>query len=174
MVGRNWCVRFWWQLRSKVLVIKLADWRFRVDLEATRTQTTKNASDHCECAYCNNYYEAVDVAHPKLRPFLAEFGIHLSGPSELMPFEPTLMMACYRVQGEIQQWGQTELFVSGVPIVPEAADKESFLLWVGELELPWIQNEPVENVVSPANLPEFLERMREVWLFRHGNEFVFS
>ncbi len=156
------------------MILKLADWRFRVDIEATSEQTQKNSSDHCECAYCKNYYEAVDIAHPKLRPFLSEFGVDLSGPSELMPFEPTLMMACYRVQGKIEQWGQTELFVGGIPIVPETSDDGTFLLWVGELELPWIQNEPVEEVVSPANLPEFLERMQEVWLLRHGNEFVFS
>lgn len=156
------------------MILKLADWRFRVDIEATREQTAKNASDHCECAYCRNYYEAVDIAHPKLRPFLAEFGINIAGPSELMPFEPTLMLACYRVRGEIVQWGQTELFMDGIPIIPETADNGTFLLWVGELEVPWIQDEAVEDVISPANLPEFMEWMQEIWLLRHGNEFVFS
>lgn len=156
------------------MILKLADWRFRVDVEATREQTTKNASDHCECAYCRNYYEAVDIAHPKLRLFLSEFGIHIAGPSELMPFEPTLLLACYRVRGEILCWGKTELLVDDIPITPETADNGTFLLWVGELEIPWIQEEAVEDVVSPANLPEFLERMQEVWLLRHGNEFVYS
>lgn len=156
------------------MILELADWRFEVDLESTRTHTTKNASDHCECAYCRNYYEAVDIAYPYLRTFLDTFGIHISGPSELMPFEPTLMLACYRVQGKILQWGQTELFLKGIPIVPEMSDNDTFLLWVGELELPWLQDEPVEDVVSPANLPEFLERMQEVWLLRHGSEIVFS
>jgi len=40
--------------------------------------------------------------------------------------------------------------------------------------LPWLQTESEEDVVSPANLPEFLERMQQIWLLRHGNEFVFS
>lgn len=91
-----------------------------------------------------------------------------------MPFEPTLMLACYRVYGHIQHWGNAELHVDGVPIVAEAADQDSFFLWVGELELPWTQDESMEEVVSPANLPEFLERMRNMWILRHGDEFVFS
>ena len=31
------------------------------------------------------------------------------------------------------------------------------------MELPWMQDEPVEDVVSPANQPEFLERMAQKW-----------
>ena len=54
------------------------------------------------------------------------------------------------------------------------ADDETFLLWVGEMRLPWLQTEAVEDVVSPANLPEFLSRMQEVWQLRYGEEFVFS
>ncbi len=156
------------------MILILADWRFRVDVEATRIRTTQNASDHCECAYCKNYYDTVEMAHPKLRPFLAEFGVQIAGPSELMPFEPTLMLACYRVQGQILEWGETELFVGGVPIVPEAEDDDTFLLWVGELEVPWVQEERPEDVVSPANLPEFMDRMREMWSLRHGQEILFS
>lgn len=156
------------------MILEYGDWRFDVDVEATRERTTQNASDHCECDYCRNYYEAVDMAHPKLRPFLTQFGVNIAGPSELMPFEPTLMLACYRVQGKIVKWGKSELSVGDVPIIAEAAEEDTFLLWVGELELPWIQEINVEDVISPANLPEFLERMREVWLLRHGKELVFS
>lgn len=156
------------------MIIKLADWRFRVDKEATRERTTKNSEDHCECSYCKNYYEAAELLYPKLRTFLSEFGINFAGPSELMPFEPTLMLACYRVQGGILDWGQEQLFVDGILITPEAGEEGNFLLWVGEMQLPWVQEENVEDVVSPANLPDFLERMQEIWLLRHGNEYLFS
>ena len=156
------------------MILEFADWRFRVDVEATRERTTQNTFDHCECGYCKNYYDTIARIFPQLRTVLAEFGVNIEGPSELMPFEPTLMLACYRVQGEIVQWGQAELFADGIPIIPEAADNGTFFLWVGEVELPWVQKEPAEDVISPANLPEFLERMQEVWLMRHGNEFVFS
>ncbi len=155
------------------MILKLADWRFHVNLEETRTRTKKNALDHCECAYCRNYYEAVDAAYPTLRSFLTEFGIHIEGPSELMPFAPTLMLACYRVQGQIQQGG-SPLLVNGVPVVPEAGEDGTFLLWIGEMEVPWLQQEHPDDVVSPANLPEFLVRMEEIWNLRHGSHLICS
>ena len=156
------------------MILKIGDWHFDVDVEATRERTRKYSYEHCQCGYCKNFYEAIDVAHPQLRPAMERFGVNLEGPCELMPFEPTLMLACYRIDGKILQWGQSQMFIKGIPVLPEAGDSETFLLWVGELQLPWLQKEPVEDVVSPANLPEFLERMQEVWFLRHGSEFLFS
>ncbi len=156
------------------MVLEIADWRFQVDVEATQKRTSKYSFEHCQCGYCKNFYDAVDVAYPRLRPALERFGINLEGPSELMPFEPTLMLACYRVDGEILQWGHSSISANGVKVVPEQGDKQTFLLWVGEMEIPWLQPENPEDVVSPANLPEFMERMQEVWLLRYGCEFVYS
>ena len=156
------------------MILELGDWRFRVDVEATRERTTKYSFEHCQCGYCKNFYDAIDLAHPHLRPAMEKFGVNLEGPSELMPFAPTIMLACYRVDGEILQWGRCALSISGIPVIPELDGEGTFLLWVGELELPWLQQENVEDVVSPANLPEFMERMQEVWYLRHGNEYVFS
>ena len=156
------------------MILKIADWQFRVDKEATWERTTHNSTEHCECPYCVNYYEAVDVVYPDVRTFLAEFGINIAGPSELMPFTPTLMLACYRVKGEILHWGKAQLNVSDIPILPEAGEEDSFLIWVGEMELPWLQSEDMASVVSPANLPEFIQRMEEVWLLRHGTQYVYS
>ena len=156
------------------MILEAGDWRFRVDVEKTRERTSKYSFEHCQCSYCKNFYEAVDLAHPALRPVMEQFGVNLEGPSELMPFEPTLMLACYRVQGQILEWGKEELRVEGVPIVVETGDDATFLLWVGELEIPWLQEENPQDVVSPANLPEFLERMQEIWQLRHGSELLFS
>lgn len=156
------------------MILKLADWRFRVDVEATAERTRKYSYEHCQCSYCKNFYDAIDVAYPELRSVMEHFGIHLEGPCELMPFEPTLMLACYRVDGQILQWGKSQLYAKGVQLLPEAGDDQTFLLWVGEVRLPWLQKEPVDEVVSPANLPEFLERMREIWVIRHDNTFIHS
>lgn len=156
------------------MILKLSDWRFRVDVEATAERTRKYSFEHCQCGYCKNFYDAIDVAYPELRPVMEHFGINLEGPCELMPFEPTLMLACYRVDGQILQWGKSDLSVKGVRILPEAADENTFLLWVGEVQLPWLQKEPVEEVVSPANLPEFLDRMREIWSLRYEAQIIFS
>jgi len=156
------------------LILSFGDWQFQVDVDATSERTRGYSYEHCQCAYCKNYYDAIDTAYPELRPAMEQFGIHLEGPCELMPFEPTLMLACYRVDGQILQWGKSRLYVSGIPIIPESGDDKTFLLWIGELELPWLQEQAMEEVVSPANLPEFLERMQQVWQLRHGDEFVFS
>ena len=145
------------------MVITLADWQFRVEREQTMAHSLSCSVDHCMCAYCRNYYETIDAAHPTLRPFLERFGVMVEGPSEIMPLEPTLVMACYRVMGEILHRGQSRMHVDNVPIHPEASADGTFLLWIGEMELPWVQNEPMEDVISPANQPEFLERMAKKW-----------
>ena len=156
------------------MIFDLADWRVEVNLEATRQQTTENASDHCGCAYCSNFYETLPRSYPGLCAALTRLGINPMGPSELMPFTPTTYLACYRVQGQILRGGRSELAVGGIPIMLEAAEEGTFFLWAGEMELPWIQPEPSEEVTSPANLPEFLERMKQVWLLRHGQETICS
>ena len=125
------------------------------------------------CAYCRNYYETVDLAHPTLRPFLKQFGAVIEGPSEVMPLEPTLVLVCYRITGQILQTG-TKIHVDGVPIHPEPGDGETFLLWAGQMQLPWAQNEPEEDVISPANQPEFLQRMQEKWAQLNGFEIIYS
>ena len=156
------------------MILTFGDWKFDVDVDATRERTRKYSFEHCECGYCKNFYEVIDQAHPHLRSALDTFGINPEGPCELMPFEPTLMLACYRVDGQILKWGQSQMFASGIPLIPEDGDSETFLLWVGEMQIPWVQAENPEDVVSPANYPEFLERMQEIWNLRHGTEFIYS
>ena len=156
------------------MILKLADWVFDVDVDATAAHTKKNATDHCTCGYCRNYYEAVVVTYPDLIQFLDQFGADFNGPSELMPFEPTYLLACYRVHGKVVNWGKQLLEISNVPVTVELAENGTFFLWVGEMELPWLQEEDMDEVVSPANLPEFMERMEEVWLLRHGENVTFS
>lgn len=141
--------------------ISIADWRFRVDISATEEHTLNNSTDHCLCPYCRNFYETVDAAHPRLRGVLAGFGVVLDGPSEVMPLQHDLILACYRVHGEILRRGNLRLFVDDVPLIPEAGEEGTFLLWTGPMELPWMQKTAPEDVVSPANEPEFLERMTQ-------------
>lgn len=141
------------------MVISLADWRFRVDLQATEDYTTKCSLDHCTCPYCQNFYETVDRAYPNLRPVLSRFGIYLNGPCEVMPFEPTLVAACYQITGQILSRGEAYLHVDDVALRPEEADDHTFFLWIGPMELPWEQDIDMDEVISPANQPEFLDRM---------------
>ena len=156
------------------MILTIDDWIFDVDKDATLAHTTKNSSDHCTCGYCKNYYEAVEQTHPELVQFLNRFGVNIHGPSELMPFEPTLVLACYRVHGKIVRWGYSQLSAGIVPITVETGNESTFSLWAGEMVLPWLQEEDLFDVVSPANLPEFVERMQQVLLQRYGEESIFS
>lgn len=143
------------------MVITLADWQFQVNVKETENYTTKCSLDHCTCPYCTNFYDNADLAQPNLRPVLGKFGIFLNGPCEVMPFEPTLVAACYRVTGQIVSRGEAYLHVDDVPLRPEQADDHTFFLWVGPMELPWTQPEEMDEVLSPANQPEFMERMMQ-------------
>ena len=140
-------------------LISIADWQFRVDRDATWDYTLKCSTDHCLCPYCRNFYETVDAANPRLRSVLEGFGIFLDGPCEVMPLEHNWILAAYRVTGNVVQTGKLRLYVDGVPLIPEESEKGTFLLWTGPMELPWVQNTSPEDVISPANEPEFLERM---------------
>lgn len=141
------------------MVITLADWQFRVDVQETLAYTSQCSQDHCTCAYCQNFYENVDRVCPSLRPVLSRFGIYLNGPCEVMPFEPTLVSAAYRVTGEILSRGEAYLHADGVDLRPEESENGTFLLWVGPMDLPWTQDEDMDQVLSPANQPEFMDRM---------------
>ena len=154
--------------------LKLGDWLFQVDLEATRRVTEQYSTDHCTCGYCANYYQAAPLVHPQLVSFLEQFGVYFYGPSEVMPFMPTCVLSCYRVQGKILQFGRETLMAGEVLITPESGEDGTFLLWAGEMQLPWLQEETQEDVVSPANLPEFLDRMEQIWILRHGQNAIQS
>ena len=47
-------------------------------------------------------------------------------------------------------------------------DYSTALLEVGEVELPWVLAEDWEDVISPANEPEFLEKMYRKLIRRNG------
>ena len=146
------------------MVITLADWQFELDVDATMEYTHQCSLDHCTCPYCQNFYENMDRAEPMLRPVLTKFGIYLNGPCEVMPFEPTLVAACYRITGRIVTRGESSLRINDVQLRPEEADDTTFFLWIGPMELPWTQDEDIEEVLSPANQPEFMDRMMLRWL----------
>ena len=63
------------------MILQYGDWRFLVDVEATKERTARYSYEHCQCGYCKNFYDAVDIAHPHLRPAMEQFGVHLEGPN---------------------------------------------------------------------------------------------
>lgn len=142
-----------------MMILKINDWEFDIDLERTREHSSFASQDHCTCAYCENYYRTVIRSYPGLRIFLKQFGLEIDGPVEMYPFEPTLYLAGYRVTGRILRFGTEPMLAEGIPIVAEPREEGFFILEAGEMMLPWVMPEDPDEVVSPANEPEFLEKM---------------
>ena len=154
------------------MIVNIDDWRLEVFPEETRQHSAYSTQRHCTCAYCENFYRATGYVYPDLRPFLENFGVDPEGPVEMFPFEPTICLVSYRVTGRILSHGLSPIMVSGVPVLPKSDDERHFLLEVGELELPWIMLEDPNEVISPANEPEFLERMYERMFQRRIGECI--
>lgn len=150
--------------------IKLADWLLDVDVALTMSLSVSQAADHCTCGYCRNFYTAADVGLPSLRSFLRGFGIDMEGPDEFCPFEPTIYEATYIVQGAILRRGCERLHIDGAPLTILSSDEVDFetshpapwfALKIGLFELPWVVDAPMEDVISPANNPECIQRMEQ-------------
>lgn len=148
------------------MLLKIDDWIFDIDSERTMEHSSFAFRTHCTCGYCENYYRSVELAYPELRPFLERFCVDILGPSEMYPFEPTLCLLGYKVYGSILRFGREPLMVGSVPVMPVPLEDGLFLLEVGEMTLPWVLEEKQEEVLSPANEPEFLERMYRKMLRR--------
>lgn len=157
------------------MILQIDDWKFDIDMERTMEYSADEAAEHCDCAYCRIFYAAVDRTYPELRPFLAQFGLDIEAPGEM----DTDIYRCdsidyelgYIVFGKILRCGDTELFAGTLhasvvypkrgtylwEIMPK--DAECFELSIPFFRLPWVLDEPMEDVVSPANEPSFLKKM---------------
>ncbi len=153
------------------MILTIDDWKFDIDMDRTMAYSAAEAAEHCDCAYCRNFYGAVDVAYPGLREFLTQFGINVEAPEELMPFTATNVLCAYAVEGKILQFGEAMRPMGGIAVYGENPDEAMvpvhrikapyFILWVGPMDLPWVLDEPLveEKIVSPANDPSFLRKM---------------
>ncbi|MBQ6840188.1 MAG: hypothetical protein IJO45_05810 [Oscillospiraceae bacterium] len=150
------------------MIISIQDWIFDVDVDATANYCSDVIADPCVCGYCRNFRSAVKEAYPSLDPLLSRFGSRVDAPEELMPYEPTVFEGSYCISGVILKTGTEELRCDKCSLsvlTAEQTDYETacprpyFVLRTNSLELPWVLAEDMDEVVSPANEPEYLERM---------------
>ncbi len=152
------------------MILKIDDWEFDIDLERTMAYSAAEAAEHCDCAYCRNFYAAVDETFPGLRPFLSQFGIDVEAPDELMPFTARNLCVLYAVSGRITHIGKEPIFLETLRVDPEDpmvsmintdCPRPIFILSVGPFDIPWVLDEPLveDEIVSPANQPSFLKKM---------------
>ena len=165
------------------MILQIADWVFDVDIPATMEYSAHIASDPCGCGYCRNFRQTIDDAYPQLRTFLEQFGMNSQTPEEMSPIEPTLCMVSYCIGGSIVKRGIYPLDLGGVVLsVPEKPDPlyhppcgpNFFVFNSGLLELPWVLDEDMDEVISPANEPEYMQRMMNRLLENTDSEIVFS
>ena len=150
------------------LIFTLEDWVLDIDLESTREYTDHLLPDHCECGYCRNFYTTVEKAYPGFRMFLKQFGSDAEAPVDFLPVEPTLCVVSYAVSGRILNPGNRHIQVGNCSFSIESMEqldyelkcKKPYFVFTSQfMELPWILDEDMNEVLSPANEPECLERM---------------
>ena len=153
------------------MLLKIDGLEVDIDLDATMFHRCKEGEDPCDCAYCRNFAASIDKYYPNLRGFLAQFGVDIAIPDESMPFDRPKEMwyeNVYSVCGRILSGDETTIQIDGTevyfhfeeqlhlnPVCPEP----HFFIGVGMMILPWVLDEPMEDVLSPANDPSFLRKM---------------
>ena len=151
------------------MIVQVADWIFDVDIASTMSYSAAVWSDHCTCGYCRNFYETMNDAYPQTKRFLERFGMNSLTPEEMSPIEPTLCMISYCISGTIVKRGIYPVDSGDVvftistddqnPLYEPPFGKPFFVLTSGLLELPWVLDEDMDEVISPANEPEYMQRM---------------
>lgn len=163
--------------------MQIGPWLVDVDIPLNMEISAAQAREHCTCGYCRNFYAAVDVVCPSLRPFLAKMGIDAEGPDELSPFEPTIYEVSYIINGSILESSDEQILIDGIPVkilASSQADMDTtrpepyFVLIIGLMELPWLMDEDPAQVISPANEDNYLQRMQRKLLDRAAEENLFS
>lgn len=153
------------------MILEIDDWKFDVDIARTMEYSAAEAAEHCECAYCRNFYAAINDHCPELRTFLAQFGIDAEAPDALYPYDSHKDLLWYEgeyvVFGSILRFGKKPIVADASQIFliePLSEDRYSlpqpyFLLSFDSVEMNWLLSEPMEEVISPANEPSFLKMM---------------
>lgn len=154
------------------MVLELGDWKFHVFDVTNRKYYAEQYRDRCDCAWCRNFYKAVDDRYPNLRRFMEQFGLRLDAPDEMIAFTPTLCSNYYAVCGSILERGAEPITVDGITVEPQLSGEAMvnttldpvFFLYVGCMELPWVLDEPMEQADSPARRKNPIQRLLSQWI----------
>lgn len=150
------------------MLIHIQEWILDVDIDATMKYSSELFAEHCECGYCRNYYSTVCDIYPELNTLLTKLGINHESPVDFLPIEPTLCIISYALCGSIVKHGSQWIAIGEAMVSFQESNLLDYELSCGEpyfvlttsaLRLPWVLEEDMDEVISPANEPECLERM---------------
>ena len=68
-----------------MVLIEKNNYKFYVDIEKTKEYYKTHSL--CDCVCCRNYYKQIEKELPKPKEFLADFGVDISKPDEIMSVE---------------------------------------------------------------------------------------
>ena len=161
MAGKSCCGISCVSAVSK-MQIEIDGWVMEADAAYTQNYSDKELSENCQCAYCRNYYAAVDIHYSELRGFLEKFGVQIHAPEEMLPYEMDegfLYDPKFSVAGRILCRGNRPIRVAGLSVTPtqdELAqarmDTAAFSLHVDGIHLPWVLSEPFPGKRRRNNL----------------------
>lgn len=137
-----------------MMQIEKGNHRFSVDVE--KTKEYYNEHSLCNCVCCLNYYEQIANELPKLKDFLADFGVDISKPDEIMSVENEgfidYLNVDYTVCGNVINMSEYEidindnLFLNVIVTEGFASPNEQtgdyFTLSVTNIKLPWVLDMP--------------------------------
>ena len=131
--------------------------KYNVDIEATNSYLD-TYNEHCHCMYCKNYLKTFEEEYPKAAKALAELGINIDYPLEIIDFcwnergDKRIYESYYSVKGELFE-DKTVLYDEDSVItlyiydtderiyVNTGMDKPYFIAVVRNIELPWVLEE---------------------------------
>ncbi|MEE1505119.1 MAG: hypothetical protein UGF89_12880 [Acutalibacteraceae bacterium] len=143
-----------------MIQIEKGDYRFSVDVE--KTKEYYNTHSLCECVCCRNYYKQIANGLPKLKDFLADFGVDISKPDEIMSVENEgfidYLNVDYTVCGNVINMSEYEidindnLFLNVIVTEGFASPNEQtgdyFTLSVTNIKLPWVLEVPIPTPIK--------------------------
>ena len=131
--------------------------KYNVDVEATNSYLD-TYNEHCKCMYCKNYLKTFEKEYPKATKVLAELGINVDYPLEIIDFcwnekgDKRIYESYYSVKGELFE-DKTVLYDEDAVItlyrhdtdahiyVNTGMSKPYFIAQVTNIELPWVLEE---------------------------------
>ena len=143
-----------------MVLIEKNNYKFYVDIEKTKEYYKTHSL--CDCVCCRNYYKQIEKELPKLKEFLADFGVDISKPDEIMSVENEgfidYLNVDYTVCGNVINMSEYEidiydnLFLNVVVTEgfasPNEQTGEYFTLSVTNIRLPWVLEVPIPTTIK--------------------------
>lgn len=143
-----------------MVLIEKNNYKFYVDIEKTKEYYKTHSL--CDCVCFRNYYKQIEKELPKLKEFLADFGVDISKPDEIMSVENEgfidYLNVDYTICGNVINMSEHEidiydnLFLNVIVTEgfasPNEQTGEYFTLSVINIRLPWVLEVPISTTIK--------------------------